>query len=167
MKKYIYVLLLCFLMISGCATVDYANDQFQSIPAFYKVNNSLYRGGEPDMYGLTRLKDMNIKTVLSFQQDADDVANERAMVHAFGMEFYNIPVADGQLPTVDQAFHFLKIVTNRKNFPVFIHCLSGRNTTGMMTAIYRVIAAGWPTNEAYLEAKSLGFWPYKADLELK
>jgi len=167
MRKYIYISLFSLLLLSGCVTTDFSNDQFQSIPAFYKVNNTLYRGGEPDMDGLVRLKDMNIKTILSFQQDEDDVANERAMVHAFGMEFYNIPLIAGQLPTEEQAFQFLKTATNQKNFPVFIHCDSGRTNTGIMMAIYRVIVDGWPANEAYQEAKNLGFWPYKTDAELK
>jgi len=167
MKKYIYTLLFSFLLLSGCVTTDFSNDKFQSIPAFYKVNNSLYRGGEPDMDGLVRLKDMNIRTVLSFQQDEDDVANERAMVHAFGMEFYNIPLFAGQLPTENQAFQFLKIATNRNNFLVFVHGDSGRTSTGIMMAIYRVIVDGWSANEAYQEANNLGFWPYKTDAELK
>jgi protein tyrosine/serine phosphatase len=167
MKKYINIVSCCLIMLSGCAYANYATDQFKSIPAFYKVNNNLYRGGEPDMDGLNRLKNMNIKTIVSFQQESDEVATERAMVHAFGMEFYNIPLSVYERPTDEQVLEFLDIVTNQANFPVFVHCASGRDRTGSMIAMYRVVVDGWTIKEAYQEAKDLGFWPYKGDAELK
>ena len=114
-----------------------------------------------------RLQNMNIKTIVSFQQDSDDVNNERAMVHAFGMEFYNIPMSAYERPTDEQVLEFLDIVTNKNNLPVFAHGASGRDITGAMIAMYRVVVESWTIKEAYQEAKSLGFWPYKGDAELK
>jgi protein tyrosine/serine phosphatase len=167
MKKLLILLLLSLIMISGCAYTDYATDRFKSIPAFYKVNDTLYRGGKPDMDGLTRLKNMGIKTIISLQQESDEVSNEEAMVHAFGMEFYNIPMTVDERPTDEQVLEFLDLTTNPNNFPIFVHCASGRDRTGAMIAMYRVVVESWTIKEAYEEAKSLGFWPYHGDAELK
>lgn len=167
MKKYVNVLLVFLFMICGCAHDNYAADHFKSIPSFYKVNKNLYRGGEPDMDGLTRLKNMGIKTIVSLGQSADDVNSEKAMAQAFGMDFYNIPMSVEETPTDEQVLLFLDIVINQNNFPVFVHCKNGRDKTGAMIAMYRVIVDAWTIKEAYQEAKALGFWPYHGDAELK
>jgi protein tyrosine phosphatase (PTP) superfamily phosphohydrolase (DUF442 family) len=166
-RSFLYISLLGLMMITGCVHTDYAADSYKSIPAFYKVNDTLYRGGEPDIDGLQRLKNMGFKTVVSFQQDKDDVNNERAMVHAFGMDFYNIPLTAQQRPSDEAVLEFLDIVINENNFPIFVHCTSGRDTTAAMIAMYRVVVEAWTIKEAYQEAKALGFWPYHGEAELK
>lgn len=166
-RTFLVICLLGLMAIAGCAYTDYATDSYKSIPAFYKVNDTLYRGGKPDIEGLQRLKNMGFKTIVSFQQESDDVNNERAMVHAFGMEFYNIPLTVQERPSDEAVLKFLDIVTNENNFPVFVHCASGRDRTGAMIAMYRVVVEAWTIKEAYQEAKALGFWPYHGEAELK
>ena len=161
-------LLMLIIGISGCAYAGYIEDPFQDIPAFYKVNDGLYRGGRPDMNGLMRLSDMDIKTIVSFQAEDNSGKNEEIMAEAMGIRnFYRIPLSVEKAPTDSQVLRFLSIVTDKNKQPVFIHCESGRDRTGAMIALYRVVVEGWTIKEAYNEAKQLGFWPYHGNAELK
>ncbi|MCD6402534.1 hypothetical protein J7L36_01625 [bacterium] len=53
--------------------------------------------------------------------------------------FYNIPLSVYKKPTDKQVIKFLKIVLDKKNQPVFLHCESERERTGAFVAVYRVI----------------------------
>ena len=119
------------------------------------------------MDGLSRLKSMNIKSIINFQQDSDDVRNERIMAEAFGFNFYHIPLSVNERPADKQVLQFLDIVMTRGNLPVFVHCSDGRYLTGAIIAMYRVVVEAWTIKEAYQEAKALGFWPYRGETEMK
>ncbi|MCK4518807.1 MAG: hypothetical protein KAU12_01685 [Candidatus Omnitrophica bacterium] len=168
MKFKVVILSLCLAVIgAGCVHTQHDNDPFETIPAFYRINDNLYRGGCPDMAGLMYLKELKIKTILCFQQPSEELEREESMAQAFGLKFINIPLSVRGMPADKQVIGFLEVVTDKSKFPVFIHGGSGRGRTGVMTAVYRVVVEGWTIKEAYEEAKNLDYWPYQGDAELK
>jgi protein tyrosine/serine phosphatase len=48
-------------------------------------------------------------------------------------------------------------VKDTDQHPIFVHCLHGRDRTGLMTAVYRVHFDGWPVEKAYEEMLECGF----------
>ena len=54
-------------------------------------------------------------------------------------------------PEDNDVVHFLKIVTDPKRTPVFVHCQHRADRTGMMCAIYRIAVCGWTKDEAIRE----------------
>jgi protein tyrosine/serine phosphatase len=40
---------------------------------------------------------------------------------------------------------------------VYVHCLEGRDRTGLMIALYRTCMQAWPLDEAYSEMVSCGY----------
>ncbi len=167
-KFKVFFLSLCLAVVAaGCAGIQHDNDLFETIPAFYRINDNLYRGGCPDVGGLMYLKETEVKTILSFQQPSEELEREESMAQAFGLKFINIPLSVRGAPADEQVIKFLEVVTDKSKMPVFIHGGSGRDRTGVMTAVYRVVVEGWTIKEAYKEAKSLDYWPYHGDAELK
>ncbi len=57
----------------------------------------------------------------------------------------------------DEIISFLKIATDKKMTPVFVHCRHGADRTGLMTAIYRVVVCRWSKDEAIAEMTQGGF----------
>jgi len=162
MKK-LFILMLFFC---GCAYLGYLKDPFLDIPNFYKVDDILYRGGQPNRKGMEKLKSLGIKTIISLR-GKDKIKEEEKLAKKLGMNFYNIPLSVYKKPTDEQVIKFLKIVLDKKNQPVFLHCESGRDRTGAFVAVYRVIVYEWTPKQAYKEAKRFGFWPYKGEAKLK
>lgn len=165
MKKIIAILILLF--ISGCAYLGYFRDPFVNIPNFYQVDKRLYRGGQPKPEGFQKLKSLGIKTVISLRGEDEKAGNEKETLKALGINFYNLPMSVYTRPKDEQIILFLETVLNKNNQPVFVHCDSGRDRTGTIVAMYRVVVSGLTIKQAYKEAKNMGFWPYRGEAELK
>jgi protein tyrosine/serine phosphatase len=60
-------------------------------------------------------------------------------------------------PTEEQVRLFLSVVKDSSRHPVFIHCRRGKDRTGVMSAIYRIEACGWTSDEAIEEMRAFGF----------
>jgi protein tyrosine/serine phosphatase len=158
------ILCLTVLTICGCAYLGYIQDPFVDIPNFHQVDDALYRGGQPNQQGLEKLKSVGIKTVISLRGKDEETGEEKEQVETLGMNFYNLPMSIYERPADEQVLKFLEIVLNKDNQPVFVHCTSGRDRTGAMIAMYRVVVSGMTIKQAYKEAKKFGFWPYHGDV---
>lgn len=165
-KPWLLLILGTYLICSldGCGYVSYLKDPFVDIPNFRQVNKSLYRGGKPNENGLRKLADLKVKTVISLQAVNEE---ERNLTKELGMHYISFPMSVYQKPEDELVMHFLSTALKTENQPVFVHCASGRDRTGAMIALYRVVVNGWGPKEAYKEAKRYGFWPYYDGAQLK
>lgn len=146
------------------------NDDLQiPIKNFHRVNEWLYRGGQPSMESLASLKLLNIQTVISLRWRKGDIARERVRVTELGMKFVNIPLNYWTLPTQNNVDEFLKVLDDEQNRPTFVHCFHGADRTGVLIAMFRIMRSGWSLNEAYQEMLECGFhrfhnWHFKLGL---
>jgi protein tyrosine phosphatase (PTP) superfamily phosphohydrolase (DUF442 family) len=60
-------------------------------------------------------------------------------------------------PTEHQVAEFLRLACDPANQPVLVHCRHGSDRTGTMCAAYRIVAQGWPRNEAIDEMRRGGY----------
>jgi protein tyrosine/serine phosphatase len=165
MKK--IILCVSVVLLSGCAYLGYFKDPFVDIPNFYKVDEALYRGGQPKHEGYARLKSLGIKTIISLRGENKTTRQEKEIAKNMDMNFYNLPMSVFKWPEDTQVLTFLDIVLTKANQPVFVHCEGGRDRTGAIVAMYRVVVSGLTIKQAYREAKKLGFFPYHGEAELK
>ncbi|MCC7125707.1 MAG: tyrosine-protein phosphatase [Acidobacteria bacterium] len=141
-----------------------ADDRDDDAPAerFVQIEDNLYRGAQPDEDGFRRLRDLGIRTIVSFRNDA----SEQALVESLGMRFVNIPITfrvfgwgdDFDFEHVQQ---FMEVVDDPSAGPIFFHCKRGADRTGSIAAIYRIARQGWDAEAAYDEARDRGMrWWY-------
>jgi tyrosine-protein phosphatase SIW14 len=122
---------------------------------FGRVNDTYYRGGQPDGSDYAALALLGVKTVIDLQQDGQAV--EHKLVESAGMKFYRIPMTTQKPPTTDELALFLRLVNDPSNQPVYVHCAGGRHRTGVMTALYRMTHDGWNSDQAFKEMKQYDF----------
>jgi protein tyrosine phosphatase (PTP) superfamily phosphohydrolase (DUF442 family) len=134
----------------------------KSIKRFVQVDERLFRGEEPDQADLVALRDLGVRTVISFRTDD----SERALVEGLGMTFVHIPIALNPLSfgirlrrsAVDD---FFKVVDNPASGIVFVHCRRGADRTGAFVGLYRIARQQWDPGDAYREARDIGMrWWY-------
>lgn len=132
-----------------------------NITRFRKLDDGLYRGGQPDAKGFEFLKQQGFKTVINLREDND----ERATVERLGMKSVHIPMtvtpfSGSKIP--DAAIRkYFEVVSNPDNYPIFFHCRRGADRTGALAGFYRIVNQGWNGKRAYDEARDIGMrWWY-------
>ena len=121
----------------------------------HQVDDNLYRGAQPTVEGFHELKKLGIKTVVNLRRGNTD----RQGIKETKLAYVQIPTKHYDA-TAEELILFLKIATDEKHTPVFVHCRSGANRTGMMVAIYRVAVNGWTKQEALKEMREGGYNSY-------
>ena len=120
-----------------------------SLKNFGRVNEHYYRGPQPGPAEFAELKRLGIKTVIDLRKDSKKEAPE--WVRAAGMRYVNLPLVASKPATEEETAHFLKLVNDPANWPVYVHCKGGRHRTGALTAVYRITQDGWTADRAFEE----------------
>lgn len=143
---------------SGDATLPCPASQFP-IANFERVNSVLLRGAVPSDKGLEALRDAGVKTIVNLRLKGDGASNEELKVKQLGMNYIHFPLG---FTTPDTATigRILRVITEKENQPVFVHCRQGADRTGMIVAIYRILVDNWEFKDAYAEMRKHHFKPF-------
>src|SRR6267378_4938443 len=168
-----------FVILSGfpsfsmpAAPTGCPSDAGSPIPNFCVATpNVLWRGAKPARDGAAWLIQRGVRTIVNLELLHDDrrVFGEARPASAGRHEIAYFRIADWEPNAVlapalldDHVAHFLAVVGDQPK-PVYVHCRSGQNRTGVMVAAYRVIVEGAGTDEAIEEMRRYqGIW-FKAD----
>lgn len=112
----------------------------------YKVCDGFYRGGKLTPEGAAQLKCLGVKTVISLRM----LGNDECFIREAGMNYVHIPFKAWR-PNDEQVVQFLQVATDPNCRPVYVYCNRGADRTGMMSAIYRMVACGWSREAALCE----------------
>ena len=129
----------------------------KGVDNFAQVNNFLFRGAQPDDSSYASLKQMGINVVVDFRDEQDQIAHEKKMVEAAGMQFLSLPWSGRSEPTHDEVIAFLNLMHNPQGKKVFVHCRQGRDRTGTMVALYRLTFDHWTVANALTEMKDFHY----------
>ncbi|MBO0724830.1 MAG: tyrosine-protein phosphatase [Blastocatellia bacterium] len=132
---------------------------------FGKVNDHIYRGGQPDEADYKKLAAIGIKTVIDLREHPEGYA--RRLTEDAGMQYINIGLNDKRAPTDAESSRFLQLVNDENNWPVFVHCAGGRHRTGVLLAVYRMEVDGWNARQAFEEMKDYKFYSRFGHHDLK
>ena len=158
-KKIIIVVVVLVLIGTGKYVYDrHINHNFTTI-----TDGKVYKSGviPPDEIA-DYVKKYHIKSIvdLRFPGTGDDVNNpevpaeltaeKEAVAKIPGVNYYN----DGsdQVPNQKNLDVFFKIMDDKSNYPVLIHCFHGIGRAQMYSAIYRIEYEGWSNEDARHQA---------------
>ncbi len=122
------------------------------LPNLHKVSDDLYRGAQPSSEGMKQLEKLGVKTVVNLRSAHSDSDELKGTT----LSYEHIPVTT-RGPETQDVVRFLRIVTDEKRTPVFVHCQHGADRTGTMCAFYRIAVEGWSREEAIKEMTKGGF----------
>ena len=125
------------------------------IDNFGRVNPRYYRGAQPKGRDFADLAAGGVKMVIDLAEEGDPA--EEANAKKAGMKFERIAMTTHEAPGPATIAHFLALVNNPANQPVYVHCIGGKHRTGVMTAIYRITGEGWTPLRAFSEMKQYKF----------
>jgi len=123
---------------------------------FGKVTDFFFRGGQPKGAEYNQLAAIGVKTIIDLRDDPRDYA--KSLTEQAGMKYINFPLSDKDYPSPETPSKFLTLISDKENWPVYVHCAGGRHRTGAMTAVFRMSVQGWDINRAYAEMKIYDFY---------
>jgi protein-tyrosine phosphatase len=127
---------------------------------------TLWRGARPGPEAAAALVDLGVKTVVSLELPQNDrAAFEAASINnrdTREIQYFQIhdwePLVILAPSEVDDHVAQFLAITQTQPKPIFVHCRSGQNRTGIMVAAYKVFN-GADIEEAILEMEKYGgFW---------
>ena len=160
-------------ILTGCAAAPPAGATPCLTPLDSRVSNGcvvetqvLWRGARPDALAATALIEAGVRAVVNLELVLDDKAAFTAATPATGanqtIQYFRVRdweplVALAPNLTDDHVAHFIAI-TRTQAKPIYVHCRSGQNRTGVMVAAYKIFnGADVETTIAEMAAYG-GFW---------
>ncbi|WP_339512932.1 phosphatase domain-containing protein [Pseudomonas sp. RL_15y_Pfl2_60] len=118
----------------------------------YRMTPGLYRSALPDRSDVATLQAARIGTVVSFIKDDDKQWLGDAPMRTVNIALHADRVTDAD---VIRVLHVLEQA--QTDGAVLMHCKHGRDRTGLMAAMYRMVIQGWSKPEALSEMRSGGY----------
>jgi len=137
--------------------------ELPEIKNMHAVNDHIYRGAQPTGEGFKALAKMGIKTVIDLRDKPAQADEEKRLVESLGMKYISVPM-NMHSPTGDQIAKVLGVLNSNGSGPVFVHCLGGKDRTGVAIACYRIAHDGWDNQKALAEARVHGLGAFDVGL---
>lgn len=118
----------------------------RDLPNMQRVNDSLYRGGQPTRDGFVELQSMGVRTVVSVR--SSDVDSSR--LRGLDLQYEHRPMSPWR-PRDEDVIWFLRLAVDTSKAPLYLHCEHGSDRTGWLVAMYRIVVDGWPRERAVSE----------------
>jgi protein tyrosine/serine phosphatase len=158
-------LLIAVLCCPGIAAVLGAEDRpatwavplaDPAVPNLHQLSPTVYRCAQPDAAGMRALAARGIKTVINlraFHTDRDELRGTGLLNEELSVKTWHLEDED--------VIRVLVLLSDGSKGPFVVHCQHGADRTGVMCALYRVVAQGWTKDEAMREMTTggFGFWP--------
>jgi protein tyrosine/serine phosphatase len=145
---------LCSLTL--CASAEDELGKREGLPNFHRVNENLYRGGQPTGSGVSKLAEIGVKTIIDLRGAGERSGKEEEKARSLGMKFISHPLSTTAAPVPEDIRELLSVIDDPKNWPVFIHCRRGSDRTGTVIACYRIAHDHWTNERAKQEAETYG-----------
>jgi len=126
------------------------------VPNFDKVDEHVYRGGQPTDRGFHNLAKLGVKTIVDLREADDRGAAEKRVVTGAGMNYVNVPMTGLTPPTEGEITKILSLLEDGNTGPVFVHCKRGADRTGAVIAVYQIHFHKWDNARALQDAKAHG-----------
>lgn len=134
---------------------------------FHQVDAQIYRGGRPRPTAFPKLLEIGIRTIISLEEE-EAAASEKAEIDRINLrlpahqqiQFVSLPIGPAEIEVKGVSNERLEtLYTQMRDAqrPIFIHCFHGKDRTGAVVAIYRLLMQQKPFAEAYEEAYHYGF----------
>jgi len=143
------------------ASIPVLASDVPGIHNFDRVDNHVYRGGQPSEEGFKYLAKSGVKTVVDLREADSRAKAEERTVTADGMTYVNVPMTGLTPPSEAEIAKLLSLLEDPNSGPVFVHCKRGADRTGAVVAAYHIHHDKWDNSHALADAKAHSMSPFQ------
>jgi uncharacterized protein (TIGR01244 family) len=131
--------------------------QIPGVQNYSRVDATVGCGGATETSAFPALRDEGFVSVVNLRMAGEPGVDLPAATQAAekaGLKYFHVPF-ESSAPDPAVVEHFLRIVVDKENQPVFIHCGSA-NRVGAVWLVKRVLVDKWEADRALSEAEAIG-----------
>jgi protein tyrosine phosphatase (PTP) superfamily phosphohydrolase (DUF442 family) len=116
----------------------------------HKVSDRVWRSAQPAPSGIALFARRGVRTIVNLrgERDCGSYRLEQAACRRYGIELVNFKSARARGAPDRAFFHEAKALFERIEYPMAMHCKSGADRAGLMSALYLIFHEGRPVEEA-------------------
>lgn len=162
MKIYITAITLSIFLVFVNFVYGQEKTNKKDLPNFDRVNEKLFRGGQPTENGIKTLAGKGVKTIIDLRGEDKISQKEKLWAENTGLKFISISLQNWFRPKTSDIENILAEINRAENQPVYLHCRRGADRTGTVMAIYRIKHDNWTVKQALDEAEKydMGWWQF-------
>lgn len=118
-------------------------------PNRHEVAPGVWRSAQPLPHHIRALAGQGLKTIINLRGDrpSSTLKLERAACRACGIKLVNFEVRSRETPTREELSQIKKLFDSVE-YPILMHCKSGADRAGLMSALYLHLRHGIPIPQA-------------------
>lgn len=125
--------------------------------------NVLYRGRQPSIHAYKFIqKSKGIRTIICLRELGNKF-HELPEIKSSKLNFITIPI-DTNFPKISHLIQSIDIIKQKEYWPIYIHCFTGKDRTGLACAFYRCVINNWSVEDAIAEMKEMGIHYWRNNL---
>jgi Tyrosine phosphatase family len=130
-----------------------------SIVHFVKIDNGVYGGSKPKSDAdFAFLQSTGVRYILEVHFLPFLNGPEKSNAKRYGIQLVSVPMNASPVPPREKHVNrALLIMRSKDQKPVYLHCVLGRDRTGLVTGLYRIYFNGLGGDQALKEMKASGF----------
>ena len=127
----------------------------ENIYNYLKLSDSWFSSGMPTPQQIQSISKGGVQVVINLATSKSEgwMPNEKELVEAQNIQYYNIPV-DWDAPTTDNLNEFTNVMDKHKHEKILIHCQANYRATGFIT-LYRINRLGWRKENAFKDLRRI------------
>lgn len=105
---------------------------------FHIVDNNLWRSSQPNSESIKRMKLHGLKSIINLRGDEQTDIWEKKLSDSLGIKYFSKPMDATKEQDLNYLKEILSLIEDENNQPVLVHCLGGKDRTGLIVGMYKL-----------------------------
>ncbi len=109
----------------------------------HQISDEAWRSAQPAPHHLRLAASRGIRTIINLRSDQSFGTRwlEEHACERHGLKLVNVTLRSRAAPSLKELFEARRVLENA-DYPILIHCKSGSDRAGLMSALYRIVRRG-------------------------
>jgi protein tyrosine/serine phosphatase len=114
---------------------------------FHIAASGIWRSSQPNKESIIRMRGHGLKSIINLRGDKETDNWESKLSDSLGINYFSRPIDSREKQDLDYLKGILALAEDSTNQPALIHCLGGKDRTGLIVGMYKLKYSTLPLSE--------------------